>query len=133
MQKLLPNTDEIIEKHIIAAEDPKIATSSDIFTALYCSTRCESIAWIVSTTKKCIWQANPLVREGTKFMYVSILKVIDLDTFGLLGGSNAFEAISGPAGQRRLFGPPNGSKASSRPLSSEIMKNITNMDEYGHL
>ena len=58
--------------------------------------------------------------------------MIDLDTFGLLGGSNAFEAISGPAGQRKLFGLPNGSKASSRPLSSEIMKNVTKMSEYGH-
>ena len=65
-------------------------------------------------------------------MYVSSQKVIDLDTFGLLGGSNAFEAISGPAaaaGQRKLFGPPNGSKASSRPLTSEIMKNDTKISE----
>ena len=59
--------------------------------------------------------------------------MIDTDTFGLLGGSDAFEAISGPAGQRKLFGLPNGSKASSRPLSSEIMKNVTKMWENEHL
>ena len=66
-------------------------------------------------------------------MYVSIQKVIDLNTFGLLGGSNAFEAISGPARQRKLFGLRNGSKASSRPLSSEIMKNVTKICENENL
>ena len=54
---------------------------------------------MISSTKKYIWQANPLVREGTKFLQISILKVIDLETFGPPSGSKAFETISGPAGQ----------------------------------
>ena len=33
----------------------------------------------------------------------------------------------------KTFGPPSGSKVSSRPLSSEIMKNVTKMLEYSHL
>ena len=36
---------------------------------------------------------------STQFLQVSIKKVIDLETFGPPNGSEAFEAISGPAGQ----------------------------------
>ena len=54
---------------------------------------------MASTAKKCIWQANPLVWQSSKFLSVSIKKIIDLETFGPPNGSEAFGAISGPAGQ----------------------------------
>ena len=49
--------------------------------------------------------------------------MIDLDTFGLLGGSNAFEAISGPAGQ--WLHPDGAELLVAYGLDLENGKNIT--------
>ena len=99
-----------------------------MFTAPYYSMLRESIAWMVSTTKKCIWQANPLVREGTNFLYVSIIPAedptiadIQRDLHGAVLLDYKFLQISiKKVIDLETFGLPNGSKASSRCLSYEI-------------
>ena len=82
-----------VARFIIPAEDPTIADIQwHFYTAVLLTLR-ESIAWMASTTKRCIWQGNPLVREGANFLYVSIKKVIDLETFGLPSGSTASSSL----------------------------------------